>query len=223
MLSIKHIPSNKYAEESQPLKMRWCVLDVSDTDNVVGQHGWWQCKDFLNDCVFYLATGTEFSVYRFPNKLKLNNGLSYIALKDAKACFIPNYLKLNEWLISKGLPRLFRLKEHDGGCGVQHIIKIPAFYWSNTFLISFITSLLRSCGYKEFSGTIEDIHEMFLNEPTLQNGYFAKAVSLLEKVDKAEMDKLVFKNYAYDATNYQDAYYVHNAGLQKWVNCYASE
>jgi hypothetical protein len=213
MIYIKSIPSSSYAEVGQKAPLRWCVLDVADDGTAVGQHGWWKCKDFLNDSVIYLHTGKEFNMYGFQNKLKLNCGEAFVALKNVPEFFEENLGYLNEWLAERDMP-LIVVDLHDGGCGVEKVITIDEYYFSSTYTISVITSLIRSCVYKKM---VNDISECFAQEPTLV-GYMDKVDKCFTRANDALFKKLLYKNYQYSQETPGDTYTIHNAGLQSWTN-----
>jgi len=212
MFKVKSIPSQSFSEVPQKAPLRWAVCHL-DKGTLTGQHGWWKCKDFLNDSVVYLETGKEFGVYRYNNKLKINDEGGYVALKNVPAFFDDNIAVLNKWLKKRGFAEL-SLHEHDKGCNVERVILIPRIYWKNTFLISIITSLIRACVFKP-EKTVED---MMKNEATF-SGYTNKVLPLFvpENVDK--MNHLLYLNYQYyGKDNFSNTTAIHNAGMQTWAN-----
>ena len=205
------IPKQSFLEVGQKALLRW-ALCYKNGDVFEGQHGWWKCKDFLNDVVVYLRTGKEFGIYGFNNKAQINEEGGYLALKNVPAFFEDNLLLLNEQLLSMGLEPI----ECFAGAGeVEKVVLVPSFYWTNTFFISMITSLIRSCVYKKASTFAECVAE----EPTLQ-GYDTKMWGLLQPENFDKMNELMFLNYQYDGTKLDscDTYLIHNAGLQSWTN-----
>lgn len=213
MIKIVSIPSASYAEVSQKAPLRWCVLDVKEDGTAVGQHGWWKCKDFLNDSVIFMATGKEFDMYGYVNPLQLNDGVGYVALKAVPEFFEENLGYLNEWLVERDMPPI-TVHEHDGGKGVEKVIGIDEYYWCSTFTISVITSLIRSCVYKKM---MNDVTELFAQEPTL-TGYMDKVDNVFVQNNTPMFKKLLYKNYQYDRNNMGSTYTIHNAGLQSWIN-----
>jgi len=212
MFKVKSIPSQSFAEVGQKAPLRWAVC-YADGKTLIGQHGWWKCKDFLNDSVVYLDTGKEFGVYGYNNKLKINDEGGYVALKHVPKFFASNVAVLNAWLKKRGFAEL-SLHEHDGNLGVEAVILIPTIYWKNTFLISIITSLIRACVFQE-EKTVE---AMMAHEDTFNN-YTDKVLPLFvpENVDK--MNQLLFLNYQYSGRKMLDnTYNIHNAGMQSWSN-----
>lgn len=214
-MKISFIPDSSYAEVSQKSPMRWSVLFVNEDGVATGQHGWWKCKDFLNDCVIYLHTGRKFPMYGFNNELKLNDGVAYVALKNIPDFFEENLGYLNEFLAERGLP-VITWHEHDGGCGVQAVIGIDEKYWCSTFTISVITSMIRSCAYAKL---VNDISEFWQHEPTLV-GYIDSVLPHFVPENFEKCAKILFKNYQYDGTTALtcSTYSIHNAGLQSWLN-----
>lgn len=213
-LSIKHIPSASYAEMGQKAPLCWSVLKVEEDGSAIGQHGWWICKDFLNDSVVYLRTGKEFLMYGYQNKLVLNDIGAYVALKNVPDFFEENLGYLNSWLCERGMEPI-TWHEHDKGCDVQAVIGVPTSYWESTFTISAITSLIRSCVYKKL---VNDISEMFAEEPTL-SGYFDKVDKVLRPENMPLFKQLIYKNYQYDGSNLDTPeHIIHTAGLQRWIN-----
>lgn len=213
-LSIKNIPSQSFCEVPQKSPLLWSVLFVDDAGNAEGQHGWWKCKDFLNDSVVYLRTGKEFPMYGYKNKLKLNEDGAYVALKNIPKFFEENLGYLNTWLVERNLEPI-TWHEHDGNFGVQAVIGIPTDYWQSTFTISAITSLIRCCVYKQL---VNNIDELFNEEPTL-NGYIDSVKKIFIPDNMPMFKQLIYKNYQYDGSNVNTPNHtIHNAGLQSWIN-----
>ena len=205
------IPHQSFSEVGQKAPLRW-ALCYKDGDSFEGQHGWWKCKDFLNDTVVYLRTGQEFEIYGYENKAKINDEGGYLALKNVPAFFEDNLIMLNEQLLSVGLEPI---ECFNGEGEVEKVVLVPSFYWSNTFFISFITSLIRSCVYAKTTAFIDCINK----EETL-TGYFNKAWDKLKPEHFDRMNELMFLNYQYNAKDLGkcDTYLIHNAGLQSWCN-----
>lgn len=208
------IPSTSYLEVYQKAPLRWALCYFDGTD-YVGQHGWWKCKDFLNDLVIYLHRGKQFDMYGFNNKAKINEEGGYFALKNVPSFFENNLALLNEHLINKGFDPI-ELHPHKDG-PTECVILIPSMYFGNTFLISVITSYIRACVY-EACNTFE---ECVKNEPTLM-GYFDKVEEVLTLENIPMMNEVLFLNYQHNGTKpINDTYAVHNAGLQSWLNSWA--
>ena len=202
------IPHQSFSEIGQKAPLRW-ALCYKDGDTFQGQHGWWKCKDFLNDVVVYLQTGKEFGIYGFNNVAKINEEGGYLALKHVPVFFEDNLLLLNEQLLSMGLEPI----ECFAGEGeVDKVVLVPTFYWTNTFFISMITSLIRSCVYKK----AETFSQCVAEEETL-SGFYDKMMGLLTFNNFDKMNELMFLNYQYSsATPDCSTYNIHNAGLQSW-------
>jgi hypothetical protein len=203
------IPSANYSEIDQKAPLRW-ALTYRDGDTFTGQHGWWKCKDFLNDVVVYLQTGKEFEIYGFKNKAKLNDDGGYMALKNVPAFFEHNLALLNEFLIERGFPPLDYLREGD-----SHILLIPTEYWTNTFFISVITSLIRACVYQQ----CETFEHCMVNEPTLK-GFSSKMLEQFKLENVEKFNNLLFLSHQYNNSNHPPSYSTHvyhNAGLQSWL------
>ncbi len=204
------IPTQGFSEIDQKAPLRW-ALTYRDGDVFAGQHGWWKCKDFLNDVVIYLQTGMEFGIYGFNNKAKLNEDGGYVALKNVPEFFEHNLALLNEWLIERGFTPIDYMHEGD-----SHVILIPTEYWQNTFYISAITSLIRSCVYAKH----DTFDECMAEEPTLQ-GFGTKLMMQLLPENTEKFNNLLFLSYQYNRDNQPPAHSTHiyhNAGLQSWIN-----
>lgn len=203
-----------YSEVSQVNPLRW-RLCLRDGDKLIPQSNWWKCKDFLNDVVIYLRTGHVFSVYSFNNEQKINEEGGYMALKNVHESFEKNLPVLNGYLLSKGFPGL-SLVPCKATDETTHVVLIPTVYWQNTFYISYITALIRSCCFKEES-TIEKLVE---HEHYLQGGWFKKLDKMFETKYTEEMNKHIFINYQYSGKNkdFSNTYSIHNAGMQTWYN-----
>lgn len=214
-MKISSIPSGSYAEVGQKSPLRWSVLYVENDGTAVGQHAWWKCKDFLNDSVVFLRTGKKFGIYGYTNELKINDGLSYIALKNVPAFFEKNLALLNKWLEAKKFPPIQVVEAEVGATDVERVIGVPTLYWGNTFLISVITSLIRSCVYVEATTFDKCVKE----EPTL-SGYWEKVQAAMDISKVGEMDVRLFVNYQYDGKLLKKTptHTIHNAGLQTWIN-----
>jgi hypothetical protein len=216
-IKIASIPSASYAEVSQKSDMRWAVVHVNEEGVATGQHGWWKCKDFLNDSVIFLATGREFPMYGYQNKLTLNEEGAFVALKNIPDFFKDNLAHLNHFLAGRDMPPISWV-EHDKGCKVEAVIIIPTFYWESTFTISAITSMIRSCVYKKISS----MEEGFAEEPTLK-GYIEKLLPVFVVSNRPIWKGLLFKNYQYDGSTKEKVFAagtttIHNCGLQSWLN-----
>lgn len=209
-----NIPSQSFSEVSQKAPLRWALCYREDATTFTGQHGWWKCKDFLNDTVVYLATGKEFSIYGYKNVAKINEEGGWVALKNVPEFFEHNLAILNEWLLDRGFTPIDYL--HISGGAVEHAIMIPREYWGNTFFISVITSLIRACVYEKG----DDLEKFVFNEPTLME-YWHQVKALLKPEHTEYFNKLLFVNYQYDSSNHPasyDTHVYHNAGLQSWIN-----
>ena len=206
-----NIPHQTFAEVPQKAPLRWALGYIND-DTFEGQHGWWKCKDFLNDTVIYLRTGKEFSVHSYQNKAKINEDGGYVALKNVPDFFEHNLALLNEHLINKGFDPIELL--HESGDGVECVILIPTMYWDNTFLISVITIIYRDCVYKK----CDSWEDCVKNESTL-NVYYDKVENVLKLENLELLHHTMYLNYQYNGTQpINDSYTVHNAGLQSWLN-----
>jgi hypothetical protein len=217
MLKIVKPPKNfgTYSEVSQENPLRWRLCLLKD-GTLIPQSSWWKCKDFLNDVVIYLRTGKVFSVYSFHNEQKINDEGGYMALKAVHASFDKNLPILNKYLTSKGFPAL-SLVDHDKGEGTEKVVLIPTIYWQNTFYISYITALIRSCCFTECK-TIEELAEQ---EEKTEGDWFKKIDSLFNTKLTLKMNELVYLNYQYSSkTGYDKTYAIHNAGMQTWFESY---
>jgi hypothetical protein len=203
------IPSGSYSEVSQIAPLRW-ALTYREGDTFAGQHAWWKCKDFLNDVVIYLQTGKEFSIYGFQNKAKLNDDGGYVALKNVPDFFEHNLALLNEGLIERGFTPIDYLHEGD-----SHVVLIPTEYWTNTFFISAITSLIRSCVYAK----CDTFKECMDKEPTL-TGFSEKLLEQFKLENAGKFNSLLFLSHQYNNSNHPASYNTHiyhDAGLQSWL------
>lgn len=206
-----NIPSQSFAEVPQTAPLRW-ALGYINGDVFEGQHGWWKCKDFLNDVVIYLKTGKNFDMYGFNNKAKLNEEGGYLALKNVPDFFGDNLTLLNKHLLNKGFAPIDYVDVDDKV--VDGYILIPSMYWENTFLISVITSYIRACVYSKCSSWEECVK----NESTL-TGFYSKVEEQLTLDNLPILNKTLYLNYQYNGTMpINDTYAVHNAGLQSWLN-----
>jgi hypothetical protein len=202
-----------YAEVSQTSPMRWRVY-FADKDNVLHpQSNWWKCKDFLNDTVFFLATGKGFSIYGYNGAYEVNDPFVYVGVKDipTDVPFLENLKVLNSFLNSQRMPEIeVELVE-----GVQYMLVIHRVYFENTFYISAITSLIRGCVY----GTVKTIDDIFAAESTISSPTYKKSVTnWLSPKTREKFKKIVYLNYQYHGDTYNSVYNVHDAGLQSWTN-----
>lgn len=213
MYKLKPIPCTHYSEVAQTNPMRWACLFLED--NVfVPQSGWWKCKDFLNDVVIYHELGKEFPMYGFQNKVKLNDEGGFVALKDVPVHFHDNLGVLNTWLVEKGFEPILIVSDFEKAFDVATILLIPRTYWKNTFLISIITSLIRSCAFAKAT----TVKQLVKKEATF-NSYWEKVDALFVPQNLDKMNQLVFINYQYSKKTLPGSEYTyHNAGMQTWSN-----
>jgi hypothetical protein len=202
-----------YSEVPQVNPMRWRLCLKKD-DTVIPQSNWWKCKDFLNDVVVYLRTGKVFSVYSFNNEQKINEEGGYMALKFVAKCFDENLPVLNKYLESKGFPTLTNCTFDGTVDGTEKLLLIPPIYWQNTFYISYITALIRSCCFKKHT----DMKHMVEEEQYLKDGKFATFDKYLDTKLIEKMNELVYINYQCSGpgTGYDNTYNIHNAGICTW-------
>lgn len=182
---------------------------------LIPQSGWWKCKDFLNDVVLYIQTKQEFGIYGFNNKAEINDDGGYLALKNVPKFFTKTFALLNDFLQTKHLPPL-SLVEHDGKNNIEQVVFVPMFYWTNTFAISLITSLIRACVYAD-EPTFE---KCMKHEETLTN-YTNKVFKVFVPENFDKIKELMFLNYQYNIKNPpapHSTHIFHNAGLQSWTN-----
>jgi len=217
MFKLAPIPNTHYSEVSQVSPMRWACLFLDHTEEkFLAESAWWKCKDFLNDVVVYHRLKREFPMYGFQNKVRLNLSGGYLALKSVGEAFEANLAVLNTWLVKRGFDDIGLMKkdEVEFSSGATHIILIPPAYWQNTFMISIITSLIRSCAFKPK----KSVEELVKQEDTF-NGYWEKVSALFVPQNVEKMNTLVFLNYQYSGLTVPDSNYtIHNAGMQSWSN-----
>lgn len=209
--------SEPYNEMGQISPMRWVNL-YREEDKLTAVSHWWKCKDFMNDVVIGITLKKYFHVYGFKNQIPYNEKGLYLGIKNIEvAAFKKRLAVVNAYLTGKGFPKILWIT-HDKGGGVQAVLFIPMAYWKNTFSISFITSLIRSCSFE-----IDSITDVPNVEETLTS-YWQKADALFVPEEIKKMNELVFKNYQYSKENHEmcGTSTMHNAGLQTWINCYAS-
>ena len=203
---------SSYVEVGQVNPLRW-RLCFKNGDKLTPQSNWWKCKDFMNDVVIYLRTGKVFSVYSFHNEQKINEEGGYMALKNVHQDFEWNLPILNKYLESKGFPGL-SLVPHQAEDDTTHVVLIPTIYWQNTFYISYITALIRSCCF----GKCATIEELASKEEYLQHLWFEQLDNMFDKKLTAKMNELIYINYQYDGKKLDNTYNIHNAGMQTWYN-----
>jgi len=214
MIDLKKMPPDSYAEVSQKAPLRWAMIVEQEDGTWAGEHNWWKCKDFLNDVVFYLRTGKEFPMYGFKNKVTKQDSHYTFALKHIPNYFEDNLGYLNNFLVNLGHPDIgfaADIQGHDAECAIF----IPAYYFTNTFYISLITSLIRSCVYQPIVNG--DDMTMFRTEPTLVD-YLDQALEQFLPEMKEKKDALIYRNYQYNGNNVGGTYTIHNAGLQSWID-----
>ena len=217
MQSLTITPNPKtfssYSEVNQPSPMRWRVY-FADKDNVLHpQSNWWKCKDFLNDVVFYLATGKVFSIWSFNNEHQVNDEVVYMGLKAIPdhVPFIDNLKILNKFLDQQQMPSVGIVDVE----GVQYMLTIPRIYFENTFYVSAITSLIRGCVY----GTVKTVDDIFVAEGTINNPkYKTSVIKWLSPQTREKFKKLLYLNYQYSGHKFVTDSAIHNAGLQAWTN-----
>jgi hypothetical protein len=209
--------TGEYSEIPQRSPMRWRLLQKVDSTTLVDQTLALKCKDFFNDVVIYKRTGEQFSIYGFNNKVEFTDGGMYTAITNIDApSFFPNLTTINVYLESKGLPPIAVL---ESATKDVHILHIPETYWDNTFFISMVSSLIRSCSY----GKKGEVTQLCQEEPTL--------VSYMHKVDPffnsgflPKANTILFSNYQYSGKDVKKLVhagtfsYMHNAGLQSWYH-----
>lgn len=214
MFKIAPIPKGGYSEVSQTAPLRWVMMHEQD-GTLTAQHTWWKCKDFLNDVVVFLRTGQQFGIYGFNNTAKINDAGGYLALKHVPPFFAKTLKLLNEYLGSKKLPKIMPV-DTDKAQDVEWVLLVPSFYWTSTFAISLITSLIRACVYADES----TFKKCVAHESTLE-GYFDRTMALFVPENFTKIEQLIYLNYQYSFKKppaSSSTHIIHDAGLQSWTN-----
>lgn len=219
MLSVKIVPKNTYAEESQTNPLRWYILDKQADGSFVNVSANIKCKDFFNDLAYTLQTGKTFTIYGFNAGslgLKPENPV-WMLLTNTTDAFKNNFEVMNKWLTTQGAPQI-PLEDADKGL----VITFDPWYFKNTYRISLISLLIRiiNCdkAFKNFQEIAAydvpeygDKHKwssvvkrgMYFNVPKKYDKYVWYCGPTVNSVD-------------YNESQYGLAGYVHNNGVLGW-------
>jgi hypothetical protein len=142
MLKIVGKPKDYFLTESpQNNPLRWVLLFRKD-DTLVPQTAEFRCKDYLNDLVAKYH-GQVFKVYGFDTeKININEEGCYFLLKNIvnEDKFISNISNVINAEVEEDKELLIEDLREQG-----LVIFIPKYFFSNTYLISLVSYLIRVC------------------------------------------------------------------------------
>ena len=131
-----------YSEMPQVNPLKWKIL-FRDGDTFKAQSAWLVCKDFFNDVVAFLNTGTEFVKYGFRNNVQHNDEGIYLLLKNVNDNFVENIETLNKQLRKDLGVQIDVVDNPNKMC----VLLLPLDLWKSTYIISLTTMCLRLCNY----------------------------------------------------------------------------
>ena len=157
---MNFIPSEvkKYAEEDQDYKCKFCWAKT-EGDDIVAQHYWVQCRDFLSDC---FVMNNDMEIYSFKVSDFSDEGLlavKFPAIKY-KTIFLENLASIN--IIEKN-------NEIPESCVVLNsgniiVLKLDKFWRKGPFTVSLYTFLVKVFSYsnKDPWNTCSEKEQLYL-------------------------------------------------------------
>jgi len=188
-----------YSEASQPSPIRF--VNYNPKTKKFESH-WWKCKDFMNDVVIHYRLGKAFSMYGFENEhVNIDADGGYLKYKNAPDHFADTVNNLIAPFLKKlGLPVV---------TVTDDTVHIPEAFWRNTYLISMVTSLIRTGAYPTKPANLA---AAFALESTLYDLSPLRVQNFWKK-HKDTLEKEVFVNYSYRASSLpSNTNIYHNAG-----------
>ena len=137
----KTYPRVQYSEMPQNNPLRFTILFKNEDGTFDTQSSEFKCKDFFNEVVAAYH-GQPLGAYSFETKgMKLQDEgvwvlLTHIIKMDS---FVQNIGSINRLAAGDGMPAVSLLHAADGAC----VALLPRSYFDNTYLISFLSYLIR--------------------------------------------------------------------------------
>lgn len=215
-MKFTYTSKGTYSEIGQPNPIRWAILSGTPETGFVNESSWLKCKDFFNDYVVAYNGGKRFGIYGFSTEhmnIPEKGQPVYMAVKDLTSSFLPNLNTLNG-----GLPEpVGVLKAEDDTV----VLRIPAYYFENTYNISLISLMIRLCNidyvfssyeefvnYKQHAGQDQNLWNnvvakgKYFNLPDHLKGYVWYAGEQYNSTKEMQV--------------YQMSSLIHNGGVVSW-------
>lgn len=139
---------HRYVESPQKNPMLWEMLWKNEEGVLVPQAGKMRCKDFFNDVVSAYNNGPKEPIYGFDvSKILLNEEGQYVRLFNIEESFYDNMNNTVIPELKKDLGvdlSLWKLEKN------QALLFIPRECYNSTYIISWLTQLIRVCNYPQF-------------------------------------------------------------------------
>lgn len=213
-------PHRSYAEVGQTNKLRWVCLHRAEDGTFSEQSLEFKCKDFFNEIVAKY-NGHLLGCYGFTaDSIQTNDEGVWVELRyiDNPEAYQQNIGSINKLAAADGLPVVELLPYKEG-----FVCLLPRKYFDNTYLISFLTYLMRVANVPE---VVQD--PTWRVHPTLAIDCPFKSMfdAVMNRGFKTPETAAKSYYYAGHAHNYKAkpmVHLVHNNGVLSWNSLLKSE
>lgn len=216
----KTYPSRTYSEVGQTNPLRWTILERLSDAEFNTQSCPFKCKDFFNEVVAAYH-GQPLGAYSFETKgMKLQDEgvwvlLTHIINMDS---FVANIGSINKLAVADGCPPVQLLPKDKESC----VALLPRRYFDNTYLISFLSYLIRVANTDDVNpDPTWKTHSTLAIDCPFRN-VFDKVMARGFK--SPDIKSFYYAGKAWDHNKKLDSsYVVHNNGVASWTGLMMAE
>ena len=213
-------PHRSYAEVGQTNKLRFVCLHRAEDGTYSEQSLEFKCKDFFNEIVAKYH-GHLLGCYGFTaDSIEVNEEGVWIELRHIvnQEVYQQNIGSINSLIARDGLPQLELLPYKDG-----FVCLLPRQFFDNTYLISFLTYLMRVANVQE---VVQD--PTWREHPTraIDCPFVSMFDVVMNRGFKTPVTSAASYYYAGHAHNYKAkpaVHLVHNNGVLSWNSLLKAE
>lgn len=216
MYKITPTLDKKYSEINQANPLRWEILYREDEVTFTSQSGLIRCKDFFNELTRKYCSGQDSYIYMFDTaSVKLNGEGVYFRLHNIVNMDV--FEKNLETTVNVGLDADLHVVNEQLD-NKTSLLFVPVYYFTNTYLTSLVSYVIRICNVDTEVGTFSDAVKA-TNDVALMSDGKALAIKWGFDIPEKYQDYWYYLGKEYNSKKQptpDSAGMVHNNGVQSW-------